>query len=81
MANMTILILSAVIVAQGLLGLAVALIVHSDRQRIADLKRRLESADAAYDKLDTEASALRKEVANLKACRKDLDNSWDRLDD
>ena len=66
MANTTILILSAVIVAQGLLGLAVALIVHSDRQRLADLKRRLESADAAYNRLANDAIGQRGEIERLE---------------
>ena len=79
----TLLILSLIAVIVGLAGIIVcsAFIYVSYQQIIADLKRRLESADAAYEKLDTEANALRKEVANLKACRKDLENAWDRLDD
>ena len=68
---MAILILSAVIVAQGIVGLAVALIVHSDRQRLAVYEHRLESADAAYNRLANDAIELRSENDRLASSLRD----------
>ena len=77
----TILILIAVVVFLAGIVVVEAILLNEGVNLCAEYKQRLESSAAAYEELDTEANALRKEVANLKACRKDLDNSWDRLDD